>query len=131
MAEPITLQTPKVTALMADGRVLTVQVLNPDYLLWDRTAAKHGWASMSKIPFTWLTFVTWAGLRRTGQVDLTWEDFSERECVQVTNVGADQANGNGLTQAVDVASLEALVGPLDGEDTPVEVGPTPPGPVPG
>jgi hypothetical protein len=120
---------------MADGSVLTVQVLNPDYLNWDRTAAKHNWASMSKIPFTWLTFVTWSALRRTNQVATTWEEFSERDCIQVTNT-ADATNGTNGTATGLGADLEALVGlqgTLDdtGEAEPATVGPTPPGPVPG
>jgi hypothetical protein len=127
----VRLQTPHVTALMADGSVLSVQVLNPDYLNWDRTAAKHNWASMQKIPFTWLTFVTWSALRRTGQVESTWDQFSEVDCLQVTNTSGDDTNGNGVTQVVDVASLERLVGPLDPEAEPETVGPTPPGHAPG
>lgn len=129
----VRLQTPHVTALMADGSVLAVQVLNPDYLNWDRTAAKHNWASMQKIPFTWLTFVTWSALRRTGQVESSWDQFSEVDCLQVTNT-ADETNGNGngsTTMSADLASLERLVGPLDPEAEPETVGPTPPGPVPG
>jgi hypothetical protein len=123
---------------MADGSVLTVQVLNPDYLNWDRTAAKHNWASMSKIPFTWLTFVTWSALRRTGQVSSSWDDFSERDCIQVTNTTGESNGTNGAattTMAAELASLESLIGAdtLDGsgEAEPETVGPTPPGPVPG
>ena len=127
----VRLQTPHVQALMADGTVLTVQVVNPDYLNWDRTAAKHNWAGMSKIPFTWLTFVTWSALRRTNQVDSTWEQFSEVDCIQVTNTSGDT---NGTTEvSVDLSSLVGLQDSLDdtGEVEAGAVGPTRPGPVPG
>lgn len=123
----VRLTTPRVTALMADGSSLSVQVVNADYLNWDRTAAKHNWASMSKIPFTWLTFVTWAALRRTGQVESSWDDFSERDCIQVSNT----ADTNGTTMSAELASLQELVGPVDPDADLEAAVPTPPGVGPG
>ena len=107
----VRLETPRVTVLLDDGRTLTTQVMNPDYLRWDRTAAKHGWARMDVIPHTWLTFVAWSALRREGQLDadVTWEEFSERRCLQVINAS------------------ESKDGEVSEEDT---VGPTPSGPEP-
>jgi len=110
----IRLETPRVTVLLEDGRTLTTQVMNPDYLRWDRTAAKHGWSRMDAIPHTWLTFVAWSALKREGQLDqaVSWEDFSERMCLQVINA----------------AETAATNGQVSDEDS---VGPTPPGPEPG
>jgi hypothetical protein len=121
----VKLDTPLVRVTLNDGRTLTAQVTNPDYLRWDRTAAKHGWQAMSKIPFTWLTFVAWSALRRTGALDesATWEEFSEHLCVQVASIGGEEANG----KVPD--DLAALVGILD--DPQAEAVPTPPGPEPG
>ena len=99
MADPVRLATPLVTVLMEDGTVHEVRVRNPDYLKWDRTAAKHGWPPMDKAPHTWLTFVAWAALRREGRIgdDITWEAFSERLCLQVAN--AEEEPSNGVTEA--------------------------------
>ena len=107
MAEEVALDTPLVTVVLDDGRLLTVRVLNADYLNWDRTAAKHGWGAIQAQPFTWLTFVSWSALRREGQIprEWTWEEFSERRCLQVKAAG-DSA-GNGLV-AVD-PTLAGLV----------------------
>ena len=112
MAEPIRLDTPMVTVLMEDGRTHTVRVRNPDYLRWDRTASKHGWPSMDKAPHTWLTFVAWSALRREGLIpdDMTWEAFSERECLQVSNAAEDTSkNGNGDGAAEGDPILPGLV----------------------
>jgi hypothetical protein len=108
----VRLETPRVVVTLEDGRTLTTQVMNPDYLRWDRTAAKHGWGRMDSIPHTWLTFVAWAALRREGQLgqDVGWEDFSERLCLQVVN---------------------ASTGTPDEPSEEDSVGPTPPGPEPG
>lgn len=90
------LATPRITVTMDDGRLLTTQVRNADYLRWDRTAAKHGWPTMAKAPFTWLTFVAWSALRREGQIAdaMTWEAFSETHCLQVVNATSERANGS-------------------------------------
>jgi hypothetical protein len=116
----VRLDTPYVTVLMADGTSYTVRVLNPDYLRWDRTAAKHGWPPMAKAPHTWLTFVAWAALRREDRIGSTWEDFSEKDCVQVANatpesngaVPADVLAAVGLSPS-EVASLSDLADGVD------------------
>ena len=126
----VRLETPLVTVLMADGQTLTVQVLNPDYLRWDRTSNKHGWPPMAKVPHTWLTFVAWAALRRTGQLgeDVTWERFSEELCLQVTNARGDDTNGSGAEEALAAMGITpeilSLAEVADGVD------PTPTGPGP-
>src|SRR5262245_40906380 len=122
---------------MADGRELTVRVLNPDYLRWDRTAAKHGWPAMAKAPFTWLTFVAWSALRREGLIPeaMTWEDFSEREAIQVRNAGDGSSNGTNGTGAEGVMAGLRVVDPELAEamdaDAPDGVDPTPMAPEPG
>lgn len=110
MADDVRLDTPRVQVTMDDGRQWVVQVRNPDYLAWDRTAAKHRWGSMRDVPLTWLTFVAWAALRRVGHIngDMTWEAFSETHAVEVKTVKADGE-------------------PAGDEDA---VDPTPPGPGP-
>ena len=91
MAETVRLETPRVRVVMDDGRELIVQVRNPDYIVWDRTASKHGWPKMADAPLTWLTFVAWAALRREGQIngEMTWEAFSETHAWAVSTVKAD------------------------------------------
>ena len=113
MNDQVRLETPRVEVTLDDGRTLTTQVLNPDYIRWDRTAAKHGWGKMDAIPHTWLTFVAWCALRREGQIaqDVTWEDFSDRLCVQVVNASTREDR--------------------NGQEDPDTVGPTLPGPEPG
>ena len=129
----VRLETPRVTVLLEDGQVLTAQVMNPDYLRWDRTAAKHGWPSMAKVPHTWLTFVSWSALRREGKLpqDVTWEDFSERMCLQVQN--ARDEPGNGSLAAEDALAAVGAAAPevLDFLEAAQGADPTPPGPEPG
>lgn len=90
--EPVRLATPRVTVILDDGRTITVQARNPDYLRWDRTAAKHGWPTMQKAPFLWLTFIAWSAARREGLIPdaWTWEAFSETHALQVTAAGDDE-----------------------------------------
>jgi len=133
VANETRLETPYLTVSMADGRELTVRVLNPDYLRWDRTAAKHGWPAMAKAPFTWLTFVAWAALRREGQIpeDVTWEAFSERECLQVRNA-KDEANGHepAVAALAGLRSISGDLGDLMDAEAPDGVDPTLPDPEP-
>ena len=82
------LLTPRLEVVMDDGRTLEVQALNPDLLRFDRTAAKHGWPAATAAPFLWLTFLAWAALRRTGEIDeaMTWEAFADTHALQVRNL---------------------------------------------
>jgi hypothetical protein len=91
------LASPRVEVTLDDGRVLTTQVRNPDFLRWDRTAAKHGWPDFRKAPILWLTFVAWSALRREGQIPdaLTWEEFGDRRALEVRNVPPETQNGSG------------------------------------
>jgi len=110
-SEEVRLETPRVKVVMDDGRVLVTQVRNPDYLSWDRTAAKHHWPKMSDAPLTWLTFVAWNALKREGQIDgMTWEDFSETRAWQVST-------GDGDGNATDSESeVEGVVPTLPGPE---------------
>lgn len=125
------LTTPHLAVTMDDGRLLTVQAANPDYLTWDRTAAKHNWPAMRQAPFMWLTFIAWAALRRTGQIeDMSWEAFSETHALQVASADADEAEpANGAT----TRSVLADLGLIDGSEAPevATVGPTLQAPEPG
>jgi hypothetical protein len=69
---------------MADGRVLDSTALLPDFMLFEKTAKKHGWkAAPSENPVLWEAFLAWASLRRTGQYEGTWEAFIDGEAVLV------------------------------------------------
>ena len=78
------LPTPRFRIYLRDGTEIEVQAFNVDQLAWDRTAAKHGWPAAQSAPLTWATFVAWSAARREGRIDgITWEQFSETECLAV------------------------------------------------
>ena len=101
------LYTPRLEVVLDDGRTLEVQALNPDLLRFDRTAAKHGWPAATAAPFLWLTFLAWAALRRTGQIEdaITWEAFADTHALQVRNL--TEAGG----EATPVPPTPPVVGP--------------------
>ncbi|WP_024794199.1 hypothetical protein [Tomitella biformata] len=76
---------------MDTGEKLTVETRNPDRIAWDRTSRKHKWGPFSESPFIGMTFLAWAGLTRTKQVDCTWEEFSETRCVDIESDDEDDA----------------------------------------
>lgn len=90
---------------MADGRVLSVQAANPDYIRWELTAAKERWPIIEtdaagnaqvRAPILYMTFLAWAALTRTGQYSGKWSDFQTTDCVQV--VAAEDAEPVDPTQ---------------------------------
>src|SRR5262245_38139510 len=101
------LPTPVFDVIMEDGTTHRVQVVNADFVRWDRTAAKHGWPAATAAPFLWNTFVTWAALRRTDAIgqDMTWELFEAR-AASIKMVSGDDLNGQ--PDAVDPTQLEAV-----------------------
>ncbi len=73
---------------LTDGTQLVAHVLNTDLLRWDKTAAKHGWPKYDTTPMTFATFLSWAALRRQGDLDpdVTWERFGDELCADVTAI---------------------------------------------
>ena len=62
---------------------LHVEVINPDRVRWDMTAHKHKWPSFADAPFLGTTFLSWAALRRMKAYDGTFEDFRDRDCLNI------------------------------------------------
>lgn len=82
---------PRLRIVPADGEPYVVQVLNPDLLTFEDTAATHRWAGPGKAPFRWLTFVAWAASTRTGATDLSWDEF-RKTTRQIDNLSAVTAD---------------------------------------
>lgn len=91
------MSTPKLTRRLAavelaDGRILTVRITNPDTMRYEQTAHRNGWPGVTvtdgvgelKDQTRKVTFETWAALKRTGQYEGTWEKFSQTDCLDVT-----------------------------------------------
>jgi hypothetical protein len=81
---------PYVEVIMADGSTWSAQTYNPDMIRYERTARKHDWPGPSKEPFAFITFLAWSAGRREGHIptSLSWEDFADRECLQVSSPNA-------------------------------------------
>lgn len=75
----VRLSTPRLRVILSDDSERVVQCTNADLVRFDLTAAKHKWPNPQAAPFLWLTFIAWAGLKRTGGIPetLTWEDFRD------------------------------------------------------
>jgi hypothetical protein len=89
------LTSPLIRVVMApkDGtepKPIDVQTTNGDLVLWDRTRATHKWPKFDDAPFLWFTFISWAALRRTGQIptDMKYEAF-EKETLSVEPLDVD------------------------------------------
>jgi hypothetical protein len=88
------LTIPRLRVVPGDGEPYEVQVLNPDLLLFEDTAATHRWKTgPGTSPFTWLTFMAWAASRRTGIIDesMPWELF-KATTKQIDNLSNDVAD---------------------------------------
>jgi hypothetical protein len=90
MADIPDLSTPLVRVTMSDGATHEVQTANPDLVRFDMTRGRMHWPALQDAAFLWLTFIAWAALKREHEIpdDMTWETFSETEClaVEVLNV---------------------------------------------
>lgn len=108
MADDHRLTIPRLGVQMVDGTEFEVQAINPDLIRWDRTAAKHHWPAASSAPFLWMTFLAWSAARRSDLIpqDVTFEAFSEEQCIQVRNL----TDAEGDDDAADPIPLAAVVG---------------------
>ena len=91
------LGTPRVTVIRESepDKPLEIQTTNQDLVLWDRTRIKHKWPSFEDAPFLWMTFISWAGARRSGliPVDTTYEAW-ERDVLSA-DASEDDESENG------------------------------------
>lgn len=73
----------KLNVELDGGESYEVAVLNPDRVRWDMAATRNGWPAFDKAPFLGMTYLAWAGLKREGKYTGTWDDFKDRDCIQV------------------------------------------------
>lgn len=84
-----------VTVTLSNETKITEEVLNPDRVRWDITAAKKKWPKFSDSPFLGMTFLAWAALKRKNHYSGTFEEFSENDCLDIDMTDAE---GNPLDE---------------------------------
>lgn len=87
------LTSPRVRIIRNGTGPVEIQTTNADLVLWDRTRAKHKWPNFQDAPFLWLTFLSWAAARRTGEIppDFAYEKWeAETEDVSALEDEADE-----------------------------------------
>lgn len=93
----VKLTTPRINIVRESepDKTLEVQTTNADLVLWDRTRAKHKWPKFEDAPFLWLTFIAWAGARRSGLIppDTAYEAW-ERDVLSA-DAGEDDDDETG------------------------------------
>jgi len=87
--------SPRIRVIMqpegeAEPKPIDVQTTNADLVLWDRTRVTHKWPKFDDAPFLWLTFLSWAALRRNGEIplDVKYEAF-EKRTLSIENIDED------------------------------------------
>lgn len=68
---------------LADETTQTATVRNPDRIRWDMAAARNGWTSLEDSPFLGMTYLAWAALKRENKYADTWDNFKDRDCLDV------------------------------------------------
>jgi len=73
------MKSAQVTVTLIDGDVLTVRTVLRDQIRYEDTAKrqKPPWGGVADNPGKWEGFVSWAALKRTGQVDSTYEAYCD------------------------------------------------------
>ena len=102
------LGTPRVTVIRESepDKPLEIQTTNQDLVLWDRTRIKHKWPSFEDAPFLWMTFIAWAGARRSGliAIDTTYESW-ERDVISADASDSEDAdNGAPFPEGISGAA---------------------------
>lgn len=107
----VKLATPRLRVVLGDDSVHEVQTINADMLRYERTARQQHWPTDPRqLPITWMTFLAWAALKRSHNIDasITWEEFSEAT-QEVTNLDDDGQPSEALVE----------VGPTQPEPEPI------------
>lgn len=77
---------------LANGDVFELEAINPDLIRFETEGHKYGLSSdISVAPFTYMTFVAWAALKRLGKYDGDWPTFKTQDCLVLNPVDAEEA----------------------------------------
>lgn len=98
----VKLSSPRLRVILADETEQIIQCTNADLVRFDLTRAKQRWPGPQEAPFLWLTFIAWAGLRRTKSIadSLTYEAFSD-STLDIENMTDEESAGDPARDAVD------------------------------
>lgn len=96
------------TVELADGRILTARVINPDTLRYEQTAHRNSWPGMTMVDGVAtlgdttrrMTFEAWAALKRTDQYAGSWDQFSQTDCLDV-EINEEEVNPTQSAAAPD------------------------------
>jgi len=117
---PARLGTPlvKVVRQTDPDKTLEVQTTNADLVLWDRTRAKHKWPKFDDAPFLWLTFISWAGARRSGLItpDFTYEQW-ERDVLSADATDDEDDETGAAFPEGQPSAVDSRVGDSDADGT--------------
>lgn len=100
--------TQRLRVTLADGQEHELQTSNPDLVRWDITAHKHKWPTMREAPMMWATFIAWCAAKRLGLYAGSWEDWSNRDCLEVDFLDKDAA---GQPQGAEVDPFPSAPAP--------------------
>jgi hypothetical protein len=94
---------------LADGRLLDLESLNADQLKYETTRRNRKWPMITESGVgLWWTFLAWSAATRTGVYDGTWEQWSDRDCVDLDNTDDDGGDAVVDGVAVDPTNLAAI-----------------------
>lgn len=90
---------------LANGEEFELECINPDMLRFETEGHKYGLSrEIQDAPFTYMTFVAWAALKRLGKYDGDWPTFKTRDCVVMVPIDADEAGDVPPTQPAPAPS---------------------------
>jgi hypothetical protein len=84
---------------LANGDVFEVDCINPDRIRYETERTKWGLAPLEEAPFTYMTFIAWAALKRIGKYEGDWPTFKTSDCVVCEPVDEEDAGEVDPTRA--------------------------------
>lgn len=73
-----------------DAETTRVFPVTADLLRYDMTRERKKWPTPSSGPIFWLTYLAWSAMRREGETDLSFDEFTKREDLDIEPVSEDE-----------------------------------------
>lgn len=97
MSKPVTLKSPRYRLVVGDDTdpstwaELEVQAITRDMQMAEGLFARHKWGKPDTQPIKFMATAAYYALRRTGQIEGSWESF-EQSYLEITEAGAEDVD---------------------------------------
>lgn len=81
----------RINVELANGEEFELEAINPDMIRYETEGPRYGLGKIEDSPFSYMTFLAWAALKRLGKYDGDWPTFKTQDCLVMQPVDLEES----------------------------------------